>query len=274
MSCSRRLLRGRATSLASVGQRAKVALAAAFAAGHAAVGRAGCWPDGGAAERIWTGCRGSARSRRHGHSSVPPFRGPLAVSPIGCHGLSHTCPLPFSPHLPHQPALLRARELAAAATANIVIAEDPAVLVPRLGGTLPVAVQVGSAAQLGARFELAGIAGGGWPSSSAPHAAAPRSLRPPPPTHYIASAAGGRVGGQRRGAGRHVSRGCGAVEVNALFALLLSAYAGLAARSSVNPAVRCQPALQAVERGGGGAAGRRQPVRFARGPRSHRHPLL
>ncbi|EFN51133.1 hypothetical protein CHLNCDRAFT_141332 [Chlorella variabilis] len=42
---------------------------------------------------------------------------------------------------PAQPQLHRARQLAAAATTNIVIAEERAVLVPRLGGSLPVAVQ-------------------------------------------------------------------------------------------------------------------------------------
>ncbi|KAI3431827.1 hypothetical protein D9Q98_010580 [Chlorella vulgaris] len=42
---------------------------------------------------------------------------------------------------PAQPQLHRARELAAAAVTNIVMADEEAVLVPRLGGTLPVAVE-------------------------------------------------------------------------------------------------------------------------------------
>jgi hypothetical protein len=61
-------------------------------------GGAGCGLDGGAAElRFWTGCRGSARSSRHEPSSVPPFRGPLAVY---AHRLPCPLPHPSPPVLP------------------------------------------------------------------------------------------------------------------------------------------------------------------------------
>lgn len=53
---------------------------------------------------------------------------------------AHRLPAPWSPPA-QQPQLLRARELAAEATTCVVFA-DAGCVVPRLGGTLPVLVEV------------------------------------------------------------------------------------------------------------------------------------
>ncbi len=87
---------------------------------------AGACPVAGLAQG-WQHCP-SGCLNLWGHDLQPP-----ALARPFCATARAPCP---------QPQLHRARALAAAATTNVVLAHEPGVAVPRLGGSLPVALEV------------------------------------------------------------------------------------------------------------------------------------
>ena len=126
-----------------------------------------------------------------------PSNASIGCTPAWAHMPSN--PWPPAPPLPPvlQPQLHRARELAAAATTNVVLA-PAAVAVPRLGGSLCVAVEVGAVQAVNG----AGLLHPGLPGSDrqACNAVRQTDLCSNRWSHRCPPAAGGGVGGERGGA--------------------------------------------------------------------------